>query len=61
MLSGGKPARAINGGPRIGTEMLAKAQTVWTSKVPASALAQRGTFNVVSALCRTTRFNLAPP
>jgi hypothetical protein len=31
--------------------MLAKAQTVWTSKVPASALAQRGTFNVVSALC----------
>lgn len=28
MLSGRKPARSINGGPRIGTEMLAKAQTV---------------------------------
>jgi hypothetical protein len=31
-------------------EMLAKEQTVWTSRVPASALAQRATFNVVSAL-----------
>lgn len=46
MLSGGKPARAISGGPSNGTAREAKELTVWTIKVATSALTHKGNLNV---------------
>lgn len=46
ILSGGKPARAMRGGPSKGTAREAKELTVWTIKVATRALTHRGNLNI---------------